>query len=286
MPELSHSVSPIKLKKRRLRVTQPLDHGHIASKKIYHQQLSYWQKRLLQVQQSYYHQQQRAIIVFEGWDAAGKGGAIRRLTEKLDPRGFTVYPIGKPRDDEQGKHYLYRFQTRLPAPGTLAVFDRSYYGRVLVERVEGLASAAQWQRAYQEINEFERLLSDDGVRIIKLFLHISADEQLKRFAERLHNPVKRWKLTEEDLRNRENRQHYCTAIDQMFDHTDTVQAPWHLVSAEHKWYARIQVLSVIVAALSHNTDIRPPPLDKTLVKRASEQLGIPPPTTPAMDADD
>ncbi|MFC3033828.1 polyphosphate kinase 2 family protein [Pseudoalteromonas fenneropenaei] len=249
-------------------------HPALDDTKSYRQALKYWQNELLHVQQAYYHQKRRAVIVFEGWDAAGKGGAIRRITEKLDPRGYQVYPISAPGIEEQSKHYLYRFFNKLPAAGSLAIFDRSYYGRVLVERIEGFASNPQWQRAYQEINEFERLLCDDDVKVIKLFLHISADEQLKRFSERLDNPFKRWKLTEEDLRNRAKREDYITAYDDMFAQTDTQAAPWHIILAEHKWYARVKVLETLVTELSQGVDITPPPVDTTLVERAKQQLGI------------
>ncbi|WP_414830088.1 polyphosphate kinase 2 family protein [Alteromonas sp. H39] len=262
------------LTNRALSVKAAHEHGFIEDKKQYKKQLKYWQKKLQHVQQAYYHQNRRALIVFEGWDAAGKGGAIRRVTERLDPRGFTVYPIARPKDDEQGRHYLYRFYTKLPAPGTMTILDRSYYGRVLVERIEGLASTREWQRAYQEINELERLLIDDGVRVIKLFMHISEQEQLKRFIERLHNPHKRWKLTEEDIRNRGKREDYEHAIDAMFSRTDTVQAPWHLILAERKWFARIKVLKTLVKALSDGVDITPPPIDTQLVALAEEKLGI------------
>lgn len=227
-----------------------------------------------EVQQAYFHQGKRAIIVFQGWDASGKGGAIRRVTEGLDPRGYRVHPIAAPSKKEQGRHYLYRFQTRLPKPGTLAIFDRSWYERVLTERVEGFATAEQWQRAYQEINEFERLLMDDGVRIIKLFMNISKDEQLARFEERLSNPMKQWKLTEEDLRNRDSWSHYAQATDDMFQHTSTDQAPWQLIPANKKWYARITALDTIVSALASGVDLTPPPIDEALVKLAKQKLSI------------
>lgn len=246
----------------------------ITSKAEYQEQLKYWQTELFHVQQAYFHQRKRAIIVFEGWDASGKGGAIRRITELLDPRGFTVYPIGAPSQDEQTKHYLYRFWQKIPAAGTLAIFDRSHYGRVLVERVDRLINENQWHRAYREINEFERLLSDDGVRIIKLYMHISADEQRKRFEERLHNPYKRWKLTLEDLHNRHQRDAYIEAINDMFVHTHTPIAPWHLIDGEHKWQARISVLKIITERLSHGVDTTPAPIDEELVKLAAQQLYV------------
>ncbi|MDK1287860.1 polyphosphate kinase 2 family protein [Pseudoalteromonas umbrosa] len=246
----------------------------IDNKKSYKQALKYWQKELLHVQQAYYHQGQRAVIVFEGWDAAGKGGAIRRVTEKLDPRGYQVYPIAAPREDEQGRHYLYRFFNKLPKQGTLTIFDRSYYGRVLVERIEGYASDAQWQRAYREINEFEQLLLDDNIKVIKLFLHISSDEQLKRFSERLNNPYKRWKLTEEDIRNRNKRTEYEAAIDDMFAKTHTSAAPWSVIVGDHKWFARVEVLKALTNALSKGMQIEPPPIDANIVALAEQQLGI------------
>lgn len=246
----------------------------ISSKAVYEKKLANWQKKMLLVQQAYFRQNKRAIIVFEGWDASGKGGAIRRLTEKLDPRGFRVYPIGPPTKDEQGRHYLYRFQKKLPKLGTIAIFDRSYYGRVLVERVEGFASDHQWQRAYSEINEFERLLSDDDVRIIKVFLHIDKGEQLRRFEERLNNPNKRWKLTEEDIRNREKWHDYEIAIDDMFSQTSTEQSPWHLISGNHKWRARVDVIKTITTQLAEGVDVEPPEVDHAIVDLAQQRLGI------------
>lgn len=251
-----------------------LEQPGIRDKQSYLKKLKKWQTRMLHVQQAYYHQNKRAIVVFEGWDASGKGGAIRRITEKLDPRGVKVHPIGAPTDYEQSKHYLYRFQSRLPTAGTLAIFDRSWYGRVLVERIEGFATEQAWQRAYQEINEFERLLIDDGVRIIKIFMHISPEEQLKRFEERLNNPVKRWKLTQEDIRNRTKWGEYAAATNQMFARTSTNATPWHIVAGNHKWSARIEVLKTLVSALEKDVDISPPPLDPQLVQSAYETLGI------------
>lgn len=242
-----------------------------ADKGAYQKELEKLQETILHVQQAYWHGKGRAVIVFEGWDAAGKGGAIRRLTENLDPRGAHVWPIAAPTAAEQGRHYLWRFWQRLPEPGTFAIFDRSWYGRVLVERVEGFAKPHEWQRAYDEINEFERLLTDDGVRIVKLFMHLSPDEQLDRFKERLNNPYKRWKLTAEDLRNRDRRPAYEEAIDEMFARTSTDQAPWVAVPADAKWHARVAVLRHVVHALAAGVDVAPPPLDPA-VKKAMEKL--------------
>lgn len=243
-----------------------------ADKGEYQKALESLQEKAMHVQQTYWHSGRRAIIVFEGWDAAGKGGAIRRLTEKLDPRGAHVWPIGAPLPQEQGRHYLWRFWQRLPEPGTFAIFDRSWYGRVLVERLEGFAEEAEWRRAYEEINGFERMLTDDGVRIVKLFLHISDEEQKERFRERLHNPYKRWKLTAEDLRNRARRAEYETATDEMFARTSTTHAPWHAIPADAKWYARVEVLRRIVDQLSVGVDITPPPLDENLARQAERML--------------
>ena len=240
----------------------------------YERRLEELQETVSHIQQAYWHGKRRAVIVFEGWDAAGKGGAIRRMTEKLDPRGAHVWPIGAPSAEEQGRHYLWHFWQRLPTPGTFAIFDRSWYGRVLVERVEGFADEAAWRRAYDEINEFERLLADDGVRIVKLYLHISREEQLKRFRERLTNPYKRWKLTGEDLRNRARWTDYVEAVDEMVARTSTPQAPWHLVPADAKWYARVECLRIVVHALARGVDVSPPPPDPELVKAAAEMLGV------------
>lgn len=270
---MSHEPSPIVLEKIPPRLSD-VDLTSECTKKDYEESLKDLQRLMLRIQQAYFHQRLRALIVFEGWDAAGKGGAIRRLTENLDPRGIRVYPIGAPTAEDQGRHYLFRFFANLPIPGAMSVFDRSYYGRVLVERVEGFATEAQWQRAYQEINEFERLLIDDGVRVVKLFLHIDADEQLKRFEQRLKDPVKRWKLTAEDIRNRQQWPAYETAIDDMFAKTSTEAAPWHVIPANHKWFARVTALRVITEHLANGIDLTPPPIDKELIRAAEMQLGI------------
>jgi polyphosphate kinase 2 (PPK2 family) len=207
------------------------------------------QLSLLRLQQRYYHAGRRAIILLEGWDAAGKGGAIRRLSEKIDPRGIHVWPIGPPSSDEQRRHYLYRFWEKLPSPGTWAIFDRSWYGRVLVERIEKLTPKAAWKRAYGEINELEKMFADDGIALVKLFLHISKKEQLRRFHERENNPYKRWKITDDDWHNREKWNKYEKAIDEMFEKTSTPTAPWVAIAGEHKWFARISVCRAVINAL-------------------------------------
>ncbi|GMM70952.1 polyphosphate kinase 2 family protein [Alteromonas gracilis] len=244
------------------------------SKEEYKDALGKQQEKLFHVQQSYFHQKKRALVVFEGWDASGKGGAIRRITEKLDPRGVSVFPVAKPAKEDQDKHFLYRFWQHIPSPGTLKIFDRSHYGRVLVERVDQLIDEKTFKRGYDEINAFEKTLSDSGVRIIKLFMHISPKEQRERFEERLHNPFKRWKLTEEDLHNRKMRKEYVKAVNEMFERTHTSYAPWRIINGEYKWQARVDVLDTVVARLSEGVDISPPPLDENLIAQASKQLDV------------
>lgn len=242
-----------------------------ADREDYERRLKILQLRMLSIQQAYVLSGQRAIIAFEGWDAAGKGGTIKRLTEQLDPRQFQVWPIGPPREDEQARHYLYRFWSKLPEPGAVAIFDRSWYGRVLVERVEGLVTARQWRRAYDEINAFERMLVDDGVHIVKIFLHVSPTEQLERLAERLQEPYKRWKLAEADLRNYRKRGAYTAAFHDMFDRTSTRHAPWTAIQGDKKWIARVKALEAIVRALGKGVSLRPPSVDSKL-KREAEAL--------------
>ena len=238
----------------------------------YERRLEKLQNKMLSIQQTYFNKGLRGIVVVEGWDAAGKGGMIRRMTEKLDPRGVKVWPIGPPEPSEQGRHYLYRFWTRLPEPGTLAVFDRSWYGRVLVERVDKLASKEAWKRAYGEINAFERMLVDDGVRLVKIFMHITRDEQLRRFASRLQDPYKRWKLRESDLHVHLQWKEYRTAIEDMFDETSTKLSPWHAIAANQKWHGRIAAITQIADEFSRDVDLRPPPVDPKVKKEALRLL--------------
>jgi polyphosphate kinase 2 (PPK2 family) len=188
-------------------------------------------------------------VLFEGWDASGKGGAIKRLVDHLDPRHVRVVQYAAPTPDELRHQYLLRFADALPGWGGMAVLDRSWYGRVLVERVEGFASPEQWQRAYGEINDYERALSADGMILVKLFMHISDEEQLKRFQAREKNPLKSWKLTDEDWRNREKRSQYQAAIEEMFERTSTDYAPWTAIEAESKRYARVKVIETVCDAI-------------------------------------
>lgn len=218
------------------------------------QQLKDLQLCMLRIQQGIWHRRKRAIIVFEGFDAAGKGGAIRRLVELLDPRGVRVHPIGPPSAVEQGKHYLYRFWEKLPAPGSIAVFDRSWYGRVLVEKVCELTEKKRLEAAYDEICQFEKLLTDDGIEIVKIFLAIDKKEQLKRFEERLTDPYKQWKITPDDVKARAQWKDYVTATDQMLEKTSKKSAPWHLVAANDKDYTRIEVLKIVTKHLKFHQE--------------------------------
>jgi len=204
-----------------------------------------------------YVQQRPVIMVFEGWDAGGKGGAIKRLTEKLDPRGYVVYPIAAPAGDDATRHYLFRFWRRLPETGQIAIFDRSWYGRVMVERIEGFCSEEAWKRAYREINQFERQLVDYGTILFKFWIHISQEEQLSRFESRANDRLKRWKLTDEDWRNREKWDIYREAVNDMLLKTSTVTAPWTVVEGNDKWYARVKVLQTVVDQLSKELKFDP-----------------------------
>jgi polyphosphate kinase 2 (PPK2 family) len=204
-----------------------------------------------------YVQQRPVILVFEGWDAAGKGGAIRRVTEKIDPRGYVVYPIAAPKGDEATHHYMWRFWNRLPEAGQIAIFDRSWYGRVMVERIEGFCSEDDWKRAYREINQFERQLVDFGMILFKFWIHISREEQLRRFEARAGDRLKSWKLTQEDWRNREKWPLYEEAVNDMLLKTSTVGAPWTVVEGNSKGYARVKVLQTLVEKLSHELNYDP-----------------------------
>jgi AMP-polyphosphate phosphotransferase len=188
-------------------------------------------------------------VVFEGWDASGKGGAIRRLVSELDPRHVRVRQFAAPTYDEKRHHWLWRFWPALPGWGGMAVLDRSWYGRVLVERVEGFATDEQWRRAYEEIRDFERSLVAEGMVLVKFFLHISDEEQLKRFEKRAKDPLKAWKLTDEDWRNRKRRADYVAAVEDMVAETSTDEAPWTLVEADSKRYARVKVAETVNAAI-------------------------------------
>jgi polyphosphate kinase 2 (PPK2 family) len=188
-------------------------------------------------------------IAFEGWDAAGKGGSITRLVAPLDPRHVRVAQFAAPSEDERRHHFLHRFWPALPGWGGMSVYDRTWYGRVLVERVEAYATEEEWGRAYEEIVQFERMLVAEGMVIVKVWLHLSAEEQLRRFEARAENPLKAWKLTAEDWRNRSRRPDYEVAVEEMVARTSTDEAPWHLVSAESKRYARVAVMRLVIESI-------------------------------------
>ncbi|MGI6418661.1 MAG: hypothetical protein ACOX1P_23690 [Thermoguttaceae bacterium] len=215
----------------------------------YEQELEKLQKRIFQLEHEIYVARIPAVIVYEGWDAAGKGGNIKRLTRGLDPRGYEVVPIAAPSGLEKSHHYLWRFWNALPKAGHITIFDRSWYGRVLVERVEGFCIEGEWRRAYREINEFERQLADFGAAIVKFWLHIDQDEQLRRFQARQNTPEKQWKITEEDWRNREKYEQYRIAVVDMLQRTSTTYAPWTVLEANCKLYARIKALRTVAKVL-------------------------------------
>jgi polyphosphate kinase 2 (PPK2 family) len=245
----------------------------LADEASYQQKLGKLQIAMLELEEIYRVERRRGIIALEGWDAAGKSGAIQRLIAKLDPRWVHVWSIGRPSPEEQGRHYLWRFWQRLPPPGQITIFDRTWYGRVLVERVEGLARRKEWRRAYDEINAFEKMLVDDGVRLVKLFLHISDEEQLRRFRERIATPTKHWKISAEDIRNRAHRRDYLAALDDVFALTSTATAPWYVVPAEYKWFARVALAKTVVKALGKGIALGPPALDPEVVEVATQIMG-------------
>jgi AMP-polyphosphate phosphotransferase len=211
------------------------------------------QHKMLRIQQAAFQKKERIVILFEGFDAAGKGGTIRKLTEGLDPRSVRVHPIGPPTEMEQGTHWLFRFWTNLPSPGTIAIFDRSWYGRVLVERVDKLISKKQIELAFDEINQFEKILYQDGVRIIKIFLAITKDEQYGRFQDRLNDPYKQWKLSMADIKARKQWDEYVKAVDQILKKSNPKFAPWVVIPANSKKFARKATLMAITKELSDLT---------------------------------
>jgi len=222
--------------------------------KQYSDQMGKLQVRLRELEFKAFRRKVPVLAVFEGWDAAGKGGAIKRVTEMLDPRGFTVSAYAAPKGEEKTHHYLWRFWRNLPRTGHFAIFDRSYYGRVLVERVEGFCHESEWRRAYREINEFEGQQDSFGTVICKFWLQITKQEQLRRFKSREIDPYRSYKLTEEDWRNRAKWNEYTQAVEDMLQNTSTPFAPWTVVEANHKWFARVKVLKTVVSALEKRLD--------------------------------
>lgn len=219
------------------------------SRAAYKERLAELQAELYQLQHAASTRSLSTVLVFEGWDAGGKGGAIRRLVQGLDAREFQIIPIAAPTEEEHSYHYLWRFWHQMPRAGRVTIFDRSWYGRVLVERIEGFATNREWQRAYREINEFEQQLTDHGIVLCKFWMHITEDEQIRRFNERLETPYKSWKITDEDWRNRERWSEYEQAVHDMVSLTDRPNAPWTLVAGNQKQFARLQVLETVCRRL-------------------------------------
>ena len=228
--------------------------GKVIEEEEYRKELKELQKRLRELHNRVYRKRVPVIITYEGWDAAGKGGNIKRITGALDPRGFEVHPIASPEPHEKARHYLWRFWTRLPKDGHIAIFDRTWYGRVMVERLEGFCSENDWKRAYNEMNEFEKELHDWGAVIIKFWVQIDKDTQLERFTDRQNNPEKQWKITDEDWRNREKWDLYEDAVNEMLKKTSTTFAPWHILESVDKKYARIKALKIVIEELEKALD--------------------------------
>ena len=219
------------------------------TKEEYKEKLEKLQNRIQELHGELYQKRIPVILGFEGWDAGGKGGAIKRLTEKMDPRGYQVNPTASPNDIERAHHYLWRFWNNVPKKGHIAIFDRTWYGRVMVERIEGFCTKDEWSRAYKEINDMEANWVHSGAVVLKFWLQIDKDEQARRFKERMENPEKQWKITDEDWRNREKWDQYEQAVDDMLVHTSTTYAPWIIVEGNSKYYARIKVLQSVVDAI-------------------------------------
>lgn len=242
----------------------------------YDAELAELQKRLAKIQVAHIIHGRHSVIVLEGWDAAGKGGIIKRMTAEWDPRYYRVWPIGAPTEEERDHHFLWRFWTRLPASRNISIFDRSWYGRVLVERVEGFCSEREWKRAYDEINAFEAQQIDAGAHFVKLFIHITQKEQDRQLAERLDTPWKRWKTGPEDYRNRARRADYLDAMQDMFRHTDTHWAPWQVIDNNHRKAGRIAALRHVADRLEKLVPMDMPDADLDVVKLARKAFGYTP----------
>jgi polyphosphate kinase 2 (PPK2 family) len=240
-------------------VLETIDLSESLTREEYDRNLVGTQLQLRELALQLYEQKRTLIVVYEGWDASGKGGNIKRVTEKLDPRGYEVLPIAAPKGEDRTHHYLWRFWRRLRPPDEkqILIFDRSWYGRVMVERVEGFCTEEEWKRAYREINEFERQLVDFGMILAKFWIHISREEQLRRFEARRDTAYKAWKLTEEDWRNREKWDQYEEAVEDMLLRTSTLTAPWTIVEGNDKWFARVKSLRTLVELLSRELDYSP-----------------------------
>jgi polyphosphate:AMP phosphotransferase len=244
-----HEPGSVPTSAARVNVLEHLDHNAKLSKSDYDTQILALQNRLAQLVRDKTFKKRALALVFEGMDAAGKGGAIRRVTRAIDARQFDVMPVSAPTPAESSRPYLWRFWRRVPRRGRIAIFDRSWYGRVLVERVEKLIARAAWTRAYDEINDFEQQMVEKGTIVLKFWLAVTPAEQLKRFKERTHSPFKQFKITADDWRNRRKAKAYSVAANDMFAHTNTALAPWHILPANDKHYARVEVLKAIIKAL-------------------------------------
>jgi polyphosphate:AMP phosphotransferase len=252
-PKPAASQPPVEPKRR----NSPLDRikaNVTLARDKYDKALPPLQEELRRLQHLCYVHRTPVIVVCEGWDAAGKGGNIRRLTREMDPRGVEVVPIAAPQGDEKTHHYLWRFWRAIPKAGHIAIYDRSWYGRVLVERVEGFAKPEEWQRAYREINEFEGELVACGLVLIKFWFHISKEEQLARFKDREREPSKHWKITDEDWRNRKRWDDYWRAASDMLERTSTTHAPWTIIEGDNKLHARAKAAKVVVDRLKPVVD--------------------------------
>lgn len=230
-------------------ILDKIDISKALSRAQYRKQIEKKQDRLRELEHEIYMRRIPVVIVYEGWDAAGKGGNIRRLTQNLDPRGYEVVPIAAPNDIEKAHHYLWRFWMQMPKAGHMTLFDRSWYGRVMVERIEGFCAESEWRRAFREINEMEMHLVHFGAVLVKFWLHIDADEQLRRFKQRQRIAHKKWKITDEDWRNREKWAQYKMAVEEMIARTSTPTAPWTIVESNCKWFARVKALDTVITAI-------------------------------------
>jgi polyphosphate kinase 2 (PPK2 family) len=223
-----------------------LDMSRKLSKEDYGKVIDDYNLELLKISLRIRDEGLKAVFLFEGWDASGKSGAIKRIVEPMDPRGYSVHMIGAPNEVEKCHNYLWRFWLRMPPSGMLTIFDRTWYGRVLVERLEGFASEEEWRRAYEEINNFEKFLSDNGVILLKFFFHITKDEQKERFEKRMEDPLKKYKIKDEDWRNRKKWDEYVEAYDDMFTKCSTLHAPWHIIEGNDKDYARLKSMGIVL----------------------------------------
>jgi polyphosphate kinase 2 (PPK2 family) len=253
-----------------------LDLNKSLTRQEYISDLVRYQLRLRELTYQLYVQKRTMVVVYEGWDAAGKGGNIKRVTERLDPRGYEVFSIAAPQGEDATHHYLWRFWRRLKPPDEkqVLIFDRSWYGRVMVERIEGFCTEQEWKRAYREINEFERQLADFGMILAKFWIHISPEEQLRRFEERQEIAYKQWKLTDEDWRNRAKWDAYEEAVNDMLLRTSTATAPWTVVEGNDKWYARTKTLRTLVELLSRELNHQPsePPIKGAKSKQGESDV--------------